>query len=578
MDRHLANELFGERTSEVLLSQAVKLGVLNPDREKFELHPLLRRFLQTKLGEFGGPSVQSAVSAVGSALIERKRWDDVFFVADDFDDAELLTVLVTAAWEDLLREGRVATLSKWLNRADELYARSPMLDFVGAEVALRESAHGRAERLALAAAQSFGLEHPLTSRAYFQAGQSAHFQAREDVAFQHQRQARLTARTEADFANALWGEFISGLELERADTVNALEELSALGGSSATASARVAAGRLFLGLRRGTGLSAEDLDVATVIERVDDPVVRLSFVHAYGGALVFTARYAQALATIDHQIAELEKYGLSFALPHSYLLKATAFQGLRRFQDATKALDIVDERGADDPYASASANTIRALISLSLNDVQSALAFLESPSYEDALPTMRAERLACRAIALAVSGGPEQALRCTQTAAETSTAIESRVLAAFAKAIVLIERQAAEAEDAVFEAFSLVRDSSNFNNLVRAYRIYPQIAHILASRADLKGELGQLMVRADDARLAKSLGLPVPPARQGPRGELSPRESEVYELIAQGLSNKEIARSLFISEATAKVHVRRILEKVGAKSRTEAVARRQPEA
>jgi LuxR family maltose regulon positive regulatory protein len=41
----------------------------------------------------------------------------------------------------------------------------------------------------------------------------------------------------------------------------------------------------------------------------------------------------------------------------------------------------------------------------------------------------------------------------------------------------------------------------------------------------------------------------------------------------QGLSNRAIANALFISEATAKVHVRSILGKLGAKSRTEAVAK-----
>jgi DNA-binding NarL/FixJ family response regulator len=50
------------------------------------------------------------------------------------------------------------------------------------------------------------------------------------------------------------------------------------------------------------------------------------------------------------------------------------------------------------------------------------------------------------------------------------------------------------------------------------------------------------------------------------------REAEVIELMAQGLRNREIAEAFVISEATVKVHVRHILEKLGAKSRTQAVA------
>jgi DNA-binding NarL/FixJ family response regulator len=54
---------------------------------------------------------------------------------------------------------------------------------------------------------------------------------------------------------------------------------------------------------------------------------------------------------------------------------------------------------------------------------------------------------------------------------------------------------------------------------------------------------------------------------------LSKREREVLELLSQGLLNKEIARLLFISESTVKVHVRKICQKLGARTRTEAVMR-----
>ncbi|MBL8134839.1 MAG: response regulator transcription factor [Anaerolineae bacterium] len=54
---------------------------------------------------------------------------------------------------------------------------------------------------------------------------------------------------------------------------------------------------------------------------------------------------------------------------------------------------------------------------------------------------------------------------------------------------------------------------------------------------------------------------------------LTAREMEVVGLIAEGLPNKSIARSLGISEHTVKFHVNAILTKLGAQSRTEAVVR-----
>jgi DNA-binding NarL/FixJ family response regulator len=51
---------------------------------------------------------------------------------------------------------------------------------------------------------------------------------------------------------------------------------------------------------------------------------------------------------------------------------------------------------------------------------------------------------------------------------------------------------------------------------------------------------------------------------------LTPREREVLPLVAEGKTNKEIATVLFLTEGTVKVHVRHILQKLGARSRTEA--------
>ena len=65
------------------------------------------------------------------------------------------------------------------------------------------------------------------------------------------------------------------------------------------------------------------------------------------------------------------------------------------------------------------------------------------------------------------------------------------------------------------------------------------------------------------------------PGARAPRdslGELTPREREVMVLVAQGLSNAEISGRLFLSPATTKTHVSRILTKVGARDRAQLVA------
>jgi DNA-binding NarL/FixJ family response regulator len=58
-------------------------------------------------------------------------------------------------------------------------------------------------------------------------------------------------------------------------------------------------------------------------------------------------------------------------------------------------------------------------------------------------------------------------------------------------------------------------------------------------------------------------------------GALSERELEVLRLIADGLSNAEIAQRLFLSVGTVKVHTRHIYDKLGANSRTQATASAQ---
>ncbi len=72
---------------------------------------------------------------------------------------------------------------------------------------------------------------------------------------------------------------------------------------------------------------------------------------------------------------------------------------------------------------------------------------------------------------------------------------------------------------------------------------------------------------------------PQPPPREAAlRLGLTRRESEVLTLLAQGMSNKEIARGLGLSPNTVKTHLARVFEKLQVKRRTQAIRRAREQA
>lgn len=100
------------------------------------------------------------------------------------------------------------------------------------------------------------------------------------------------------------------------------------------------------------------------------------------------------------------------------------------------------------------------------------------------------------------------------------------------------------------------------NDLRLAERVATMLAGVPGLRLAAPGEPADLALVA----------MPIASAAGEGEAALTPREHEVLSLLAEGASNKTIARRLGISVHTAKFHVGQLLDKLDASGRTDAVA------
>lgn len=121
---------------------------------------------------------------------------------------------------------------------------------------------------------------------------------------------------------------------------------------------------------------------------------------------------------------------------------------------------------------------------------------------------------------------------------------------------------------------------SEYRFLVIDHSIEIYSALIAATFAAVGIWLGLKLTRKQERIVVKEVPVTVTVPRAEPfcpneakRKELAitPREMEILELIAQGMSNREIAEKVFVSENTVKTHSSRVFDKLGARRRTQAV-------
>ena len=564
-------ELFGAG-ADALRDEAENLGFVHSEAGNNELHPLVRDFLFRKIGATEEATLM--VSDAIGACVRRERWDRAFELILRFERDDLVEPVLEAAYMPLIRCGHTATLGTFATKVKIAPTFPPaVVDLAEADIALADGAFELASRIAQRAVARLGEEHELASRAETIIAESAYARACPAEAEAAYKRAFQSARSERDAVAALRGWALSCVQGEVPVPGWVMQRLEERRGESPLDLLRHTLLEL---IRRhfSSGFSDADplIDEArAVLHLVDDPRARSAFAYVTAYVTALRANYRDAERWLEVCDADIEAFDLDFARPHSLWNHAHVALGLRKFGHAERLLQKLEDGLNNYPldYHVVNARILRGRLALETHRTEAAIAALPTIKREVVIPSIHGEYVATRALALAISERRREALSAADRAGEMTQAVEVRVLNAATRAILSSESDRARTADA---AWDLAEELGAWDPLVASIRASKALADVFARNEALRPALGTLYQRTNDLGLARLGGLRTR-AVGNPADLLSPREFEVLGLIARGYRNQEIATALVLSLSTVKVHVRHIFEKLGVRSRSEAVTR-----
>jgi DNA-binding CsgD family transcriptional regulator len=430
----------------------------------------------------------------------------------------------------------------------------------------------------LAEALATGLPPDAThaSKAWYLGGQALYLRSQSEAALRFHQKAYEFAVGLEDVKRALWGLAMTEAELGLDDAEVHIDALEEVAGGDLNTALRVGLGRQIVAANRGSFEGIWDIisPLVAVADHADDPMARTTLWANAAYLCVARADYARGAKIANHAYESCVQFRLDFATGYCLGYLAAADAGLRRFTSAARWLRELQSLAEhqDNSYLRIMYGVQSLRLALSKSQAHQAL---EAEALLDEVwlpPASRGELLSLLAIAWAAQGEAEAAIDRVQAAREATGAVEARLFGAFAE--LTAELASGKDEGALIERLgNLINRAQKADFLdafVISYRAYPRLLSILTGGPHMPVVQG-VLTRANDVEVARSAGLDVLPWGGHGQSPLTRREGEVLALLGLGLTNTEIASRLFITESTVKVHVHHILEKLGARTRLQAV-------
>jgi ATP/maltotriose-dependent transcriptional regulator MalT len=578
LDARVSRDALGFLHPNALLHQLTEHGTLQETESgDLRFHPLLREFLWRKL-EVEEPGVfeQSTAQVIEDAR-KNQDWSEAVELAIKTGRLRVAAEIIGEAAPSLLKAGRLETLDKWLAECGAETLETPAASLAKAEALTRQGRLSAAASLADDTLRRLSGQDPWRSRACFLAGQAMHLLSEDQRALAYHTEAKRNAQTPYDRASALWGCFLAASELELQDAASFLDELQALTVDEVDGRLRIAAGRVLAASRRGSfaGTWDELMALVPLADYATDPMVKSSFFARAGELNIALARYAKGELFLNHAVHICDELQLDFATALCLELRTIAEIGLQKFHAARETLDRLTQHSRDqeDPYVELACQKLVIQLALGEGATKGLAAGLQAPPKTELQRSGAGEYHALLAIAAACIGNSERAKEEARLARDVTDSIEATFYSKWAELIAMFA-STGPSQRLTADAWSLValaRRHGFIHSFVVAYRAYPRVLQLLAADHKASQMAREVLASVADEALARKYLRAKEAAASDNDNLLTDREHEVLLLMAEGLSNADIAARLFISPSTAKVHVHHILEKAGAANRLQAV-------